>query len=177
MSTASRVLPASASFPNEDDDDESAPKAERREEATSANRTTRLLHFKVDLPPCFHGDGRDKDSFSLWKARLELAVKACADAQTQDLAAILPTRLSGDALAYWLSLSPDIQQNYELCVAALNYVFGRKQFLLHFQTFVNAHVCPKNLWKYLQLRSQDWFWKHVQIMGSLLLPWKDLDGS
>ncbi len=56
----------------------------------------------------------------------------------QDLAAILPTRLSGDALAYWLSLSPDIQQNYELCVAALNDVFGRKQFLLHFQTFVNA---------------------------------------
>ncbi|KAL0154104.1 hypothetical protein M9458_050563, partial [Cirrhinus mrigala] len=110
----------------------------RREDATSANRTTRLLHFKVDLPPCFHGDGRDKDSFSLWKARLELAVKACADAQTQDLTAILPTRLSGDALAYWLSLFPDIQQNYELCVAALNYVFGRKQFLLHFQTFVNA---------------------------------------
>ncbi len=138
MSTASRVLPARASSPNEDDDDESAPTAERREDATSANRTTRLLHFKVDLPPCFHGDGRDKDSFSLWKARLELAVKACADAQTQDLAAILPTRLSGDALAYWLSLSPDIQQNYELCVAALNDVFGRKQFLLHFQTFVNA---------------------------------------
>ncbi len=141
MSTDSRVLPACASSTNEvddDDDDESAPTAERREDVTSANRTTRLLHFKVDLPLCFHGDGRDKDSFSLWKARLELAVKACADAQTQDLAAILPTRLSGDALAYWLSLSPDIQQNYELCVAALNYVFGRKQFLLHFQTFVNA---------------------------------------
>ncbi len=134
MSTASRVLPARASSPNEDED-ESAPTAERREDATSANRTTRLLHFKVDLPPCFHGDGRDKDSFSLWKARLELAVKACANAQMQDLAAILPTRLSGDALAYWLSLSPDIQQNYELCVAALNDVFGRKQFLLHFQTF------------------------------------------
>ncbi len=139
MSTDSRVLPARALYPNEvDDDDVSAPTAECREDATSANRTTRLLHFKVDLPPCFHGDGRDKDSFSLWKARLELAVKACADAQTQDLAAILPMRLSGDALAYWLSLSPDIQQNYELCVAALNYVFGRKLFLLHFQTFVNA---------------------------------------
>ncbi len=96
MSTASRVLPARASFPNEDDDDdESAPTAEFREDATSANHTTRLLHFKVDLPPCFHGDGRDKYSFSLWKARLELAVKACADAKTQDLAAILPTRLSG----------------------------------------------------------------------------------
>ncbi len=115
MSTDSRVLPARASSTNEvdDDDDESASTAERREDVTSANRTTRLLHFKVDLPPCFHGGGRDKDSFSLWKARLELAVKACADAQTQDLAAILPTRLSGDALAYWLSLSPDIQQNYE----------------------------------------------------------------
>ncbi len=55
MSTASRVLPARASSPNEDEDeDESAPTAERREDATSANRTTRLLHFKVDLPPCFH---------------------------------------------------------------------------------------------------------------------------
>lgn len=138
MSTDSRVPPARASSPKESDDDVSAPAAEHREDATSANRTTGLLHFKVDLPPCFHGDGRDKDSFSLWKARLELAVKACADAQRQDLAAILPTRLSGDALTYWLSLSPDIQQNYELCVAALNDVFGRKQFLLHFQTFVNA---------------------------------------
>ncbi|KAL0197559.1 hypothetical protein M9458_006099, partial [Cirrhinus mrigala] len=116
MSTDSRAPPARASSPNESDDDVSAPAAEHREDATSANRTTRLLHFKDDLPPCFHGDGRDKDNFSLWKARLELAVKACADAQTQDLAAILPTRLSGDALAYWLSLSPDIQQNYELLV-------------------------------------------------------------
>ncbi len=136
MSTDSRMFPARALSPN--DDDESAPTVKRREDATSANRTTRLLHFKVDLPPCFHGDSRDKDSFSLWKTHLELAVKACADAQTQDLAAILPTRLSGYALAYWLSLSPEIQQNYELCVAALNYVFGRKTFLLHFLTFVNA---------------------------------------
>ncbi|MGL6013297.1 MAG: hypothetical protein ACRC0J_17600, partial [Shewanella oncorhynchi] len=69
---------------------------------------------------------------------MELAVKACADGQTQNLAAILPTRLSGDALAYWLSLSPETQQNYEQCVTALNDVFGRKQFMLHFQTFVNA---------------------------------------
>lgn len=139
MSTDSRVLHARASSPNgSDDDDELDSTTRRTENAASSNHTTKVLHFKVDLPPCFHGDGKDKDSFSLWKARLELAVKACADAQTQDLAAILPTRLSGDALAYWLSLSPTIQQNYEQCVAALNDVFGRKQFLLHFQTFVNA---------------------------------------
>ena len=63
----------------------------------------------MEFPPCFHGDGKDKESFSLWKVRLELAVKACADGQL-DIATILPTRLSGDALAYWLSLL-DVQQS------------------------------------------------------------------
>lgn len=92
----------------------------------------------MELPPPFHGDDKDKESFSLWKARLELAVKACAEGQQQDIATILPTRLSGDALAYWLSLPPAVQQNYEQWAAKLNNVFGRKEFLLHFQTFVNA---------------------------------------
>lgn len=104
----------------------------------SNNNTKRVIHYRVELPPSFHGNGKDKESFSLWKARLELAVKACADGQQQDIATILPTRLSGDALAYWLSLSPEVQQNYEQCTAKLNDVFGRKEFLLHFQTFVNA---------------------------------------
>ena len=31
-----------------------------------------------------------------------------------------------------------MQQDYDKCAAKLNEVFGRKQFLLHFQTFVNA---------------------------------------
>ena len=104
----------------------------------SNNNTKRVIHYRVELPPSFHGDGKDKESFSLWKARLELAVKACADGQQQDIATILPTRLSGDALTYWLSLPPAVQQNYEQCAAKLNDVFGRKEFLLHFQTFVNA---------------------------------------
>ena len=55
----------------------------------------------MELPPCFHGDGKDKESFSLLKVRLELAVKACADRCQLDIATILLTRLSGDALAYW----------------------------------------------------------------------------
>lgn len=37
-----------------------------------------------------------------------------------------------------LSLAPEIQQNRGMCVVALNDVFGRKYFLLHFQPFVNA---------------------------------------
>lgn len=98
----------------------------------------RIVHYKVELPPCFHGDGKDKDSFSLWKSRLELSVKACSDYQQQDLATILPTRLSGDALAYWLSLAEEEKGDYDKSIAKLNEVFGRKQFLLHFQTFVNA---------------------------------------
>ncbi|KAL6455407.1 hypothetical protein MHYP_G00361510 [Metynnis hypsauchen] len=109
-------------------------------DAYSADQATatRVIHYKVELPPCFHGDGKDKESFSLWKARQELAVKACTSAQTQTLATILPTRLSGDALAYWLSLPPSVPQNYEQSTARLSDVFGRKQFLLRFQTFVNA---------------------------------------
>lgn len=58
-----------------------------------------VVHYRVELPPCFHGDGKDKESFALWKTRLALAVKACADGQQLDIATILPTRLSGDALA------------------------------------------------------------------------------
>lgn len=100
--------------------------------------TKTVVHYRVELPPCFHGDGKDKESFTLWKTRLELAVKACADGQQLDIATILPTRLSGDALAYWLSLSQETQQDYDDCAAKLNEVFGRKEFLLHFQTFVNA---------------------------------------
>lgn len=100
--------------------------------------TSRVIHYKVDLPPCFHGDGKDKESFSLWKARLELAVRACPASQQQDLATILPTRLSGDALAFWLSLPPATQKDYDACVSRLTDVFGGKQFLQHFQTFVNA---------------------------------------
>lgn len=79
-----------------------------------------MVHYRVDLPPYFHGDGKDKESFSLWKTRLELAVKACADGQQLDIATILPVCLSGDALAYWLSLSPEIQQDYYECAAKLN---------------------------------------------------------
>lgn len=106
--------------------------------ATQRDTTKTVVHYRVDLPPYFHGDGKDKENFSLWKTRLELAVKACADGQQLDIATILPTRLSGDALAYWLSLSPEIQQDYDECATKLNEVFGRKEFLLHFQTFVNA---------------------------------------
>ena len=39
------------------------------------DETKTVVHYKVELPPCFHGDGKDKESFSLWKARLELAVQ------------------------------------------------------------------------------------------------------
>lgn len=97
-----------------------------------------VVHYRVDLPPCFHGDGKDQESFSLWKTRLELTVKACADGQQLDITTILPTRISGDALVYWLSFSPEVQRNYDQCVTKLNDVFGRKEFLLHFQTFVKA---------------------------------------
>lgn len=73
---------------------------------TQRDTTTKtVVHYRVELPPYFHGDGKDKESFSLWKTRLELAVKACADGQQLDLATILPTRLSGDALAYWVSVT------------------------------------------------------------------------
>lgn len=120
---------------------DAAHENETENEPVNAERrmnTTRVIHYRVELPPCFHGDGKDKESFSLWKTRLELAVKACTDTQHQDLATILPTRLSGDALSYWVSLSPEIQQDYAKTVEKLKEVFGRKEYMLYFQTFVNA---------------------------------------
>lgn len=121
-----------------DNDSHSDSDGDGESGATRRDKPKTVLHYRVELPPYFHGDGKDKESFSLWKTRLELAVKACAEGQQLDIATILPTRLSGDALAYWLSLPPDVQQDYDECAAKLNEVFGRKQFLLHFQTFVNA---------------------------------------
>lgn len=28
-----------------------------------------VVHYRVELPPCFHGDGKDKESFTLWKKK------------------------------------------------------------------------------------------------------------
>lgn len=113
--------------------------------AAGANQrdTTRTVpHHRVELPPYFHGDGKDKKSFCLWLTRLKLAVKAY-------IATILPTRLSPDILACWLSLPPDVRQGYKKRAAKLNKVFGRKQFLLHFQTFVNARQQLNNVYSSL----------------------------
>lgn len=77
---------------------------------------------------------------------MEQSVKACSDGQNLDVATILPTRLSGDALAYLLSVPQDVQKYYEGCTAKFIDVFGRKQFLLHFKMFVNVTQClPKEL--------------------------------
>lgn len=83
--------------------------------AAPRDQTKTVVHYRVELPPYFHGDGKDKESFTLWRTRLELAVKACADGQQLDIATILPTRLSRDALAYWLSLPAEVQQDYDEC--------------------------------------------------------------
>ncbi len=96
-----------------------------------SDRATKMAYCRVELPPYSHGDGKDKESVSVWKTRLELTVKACADGQQLHIATILPAGLSG--AAYWLPLSLT-----EQCAAKLNGVFGRKSFLLPFQTFVKA---------------------------------------
>ncbi|KAA0712401.1 hypothetical protein E1301_Tti018229 [Triplophysa tibetana] len=100
MSTEFCVCLSRVSSPGESEDEEMNTTARNAVNAASANHNdmTKVQHLKVDLPPCYHVDGKDLDRFSLWKARLELAVKAFTDAQTQDLATILPTSLK-EALA------------------------------------------------------------------------------
>lgn len=75
--------------------------------------TTRVIHYHVELSSYFHRDGKDKESFTLWKTCLQLAVNDCSNMKFNDLATILPTCLSGDALAYCISLSFEIQKDYD----------------------------------------------------------------
>ena len=115
-------------------DNDGAGSATRRDatntSVTQQDTTKAVMHHRVDLPPYFHGDGKDKESFSKWKTRLELAVKARAVGQQLNIGIILPTRLSGDALSYWLSLAPEIQQDYDGSTGKLKDVLGRKEILL-----------------------------------------------
>lgn len=92
------------------------------------------LPFKIDLPAPFSGDGTEP--FSAWIQRFEVALNVSA--MPLDKAKLLPAKLTGPAFAYWQSLSPVVQADYDATKATLSTVFGRTTFLATFQTFLNA---------------------------------------
>ena len=98
-------------------------------------------NFRVELPPPFRGD--DQKPFTTWIKQFEAAVRAqtrgASTAGYMDtLANILPTRLDGAAFLLWDSLPGHVQCDYGRVKERLDEAFGMKQFLLYFQTYVNA---------------------------------------
>lgn len=67
MSIDSCVLPAHSSSPNGSDSDELETTARRTESAAWANHTTKVLHFKVNLPPFSMGTVGTKTVFPYGK--------------------------------------------------------------------------------------------------------------
>ena len=104
-------------------------------------------NFRVELPPPFRGDGQRP--FATWIKQFEAAVRAqtrgASTAVYMDtLSNILPTRLDGAAFLLWDSLPGSVQLDYERVKEKLKDAFGMKQYLLFFQTCVNARPRQEN---------------------------------
>lgn len=102
--------------------------------------TTWTSGVRVELPPPFRGDG--EKPFAMWVKQFEAALRAQtrgtrSRSYTAALVNLLPTRLDGAAFLLWDTLPPDVQCDYER-VKKLKDAFGRKQFLLYFQTCISA---------------------------------------
>lgn len=122
-------------------------------EAQAQQDTSKVVvHYQVDLPPCFHSNGKNYGmDLSMEKNRLKLTVKAWTDGQQLDIATILPTHHSGDALACWLSLPQEVQNDYEKRMAKLNDVFGKKSFIFKL-LLMQDKACLKNHLKFMLLK-------------------------
>lgn len=97
--------------------------------------------MKIELPPPFKGDGTK--SFATWSKQFEAAVRAhtrvgAGARYSATLSTLLPTRLDGAAFILWDSLPSDVQSDYLTVKERLLDAFGQKQFILYFQTCLNA---------------------------------------
>ncbi|RVE68762.1 hypothetical protein OJAV_G00094580 [Oryzias javanicus] len=96
--------------------------------------------FQIYLPAPFAGD--DGQSFQSWVRQLEVAVGASAGAGgcRDELARILPTRLSGAAFLLWDSLPDSVKSDYEVTKEKLGAAFGQRQALERFKTSLSART-------------------------------------
>lgn len=95
-----------------------------------------LSGFKVELPPHFLGSGNE--DFMQWCRRMEVALDAAPNGAGADLAKLLPSRLGGAAFSFWDSLPPDVKADYAATKKRMKDVFGQRQHIVNFQSFVNA---------------------------------------
>ena len=94
---------------------------------------------KVDLPAPFSGDGGQ--SFLSWARQLEVAVGATAGfgrSCDDELARILPTRLSKSAFLLWDSLPPATKSDYAAVKERLGAAFGQRQLMDRFRASLSA---------------------------------------
>lgn len=75
----------SRSLRDDAEDNESLADNDAARGVTQGDTTKAVVHYRVELPPYFHRDGRRT------KKNVELAVRACANGQQLDIARILPT--------------------------------------------------------------------------------------
>ena len=90
----------------------------------------------VQFPPCFSGDGTS--DFMQWCRRFEVAVDACPNAASVDLAKTLGSRLTGSAFTVWDALSPEIKKDYKTTKTELGKVFSKRDEVISFQRMINA---------------------------------------
>lgn len=95
-----------------------------------------LSGFKVELPPHFLGSGNE--DFMQWCRRMEVALDAATNGVGADLAKLLPSRLGGAAFSFWDSLPPEVKADYAATKKRMKDVFGQRQIIVNFQSFVNA---------------------------------------
>lgn len=94
--------------------------------------------YRLDLPLPFSGDGTE--DFNQWIRRLEVAVLASPGFQDSKLADILPSRLTGAAFNFWDSLPHDTKANFQAVKDRLQQTFGKRLFILTFQTNIRART-------------------------------------
>lgn len=100
-----------------------------------SSRST-VSYLNLELPPIFTGSGTQ--DFSVWSRQLEAVVQASPTCRDLNLATILPSRLGGAAFSFWDNLPAADKDNFDKAKEELSRVFGRRQFLTTFQSFLNA---------------------------------------
>ena len=101
-----------------------------------AEPQAQITSFKIELPPHFLGSGNE--DFMQWCRRMEVALDASPNGAGADLAKLLPSRLGGAAFSFWDSLPLDVKADYAATKKRMKEVFGQRQFIVNFQSFVNA---------------------------------------
>ena len=90
----------------------------------------------IQFPPCFTGDGTS--DFGQWSRRFEVAVDACPNAGSVNLAKTLGSRLTGAAFNVWYALPSDVKNDYKKAKAELGQIFSKRDEITSFQRMVNA---------------------------------------